>query len=201
MMTQPNTRDAQAARRPTPAKSPSGQREQLTSKPLLADTDANESPAPASRIEALQTLLSAQETYGAAFQSVAVAAVQILERALCFEQKAANAALSLGQREKLQSMIDTVQEATVTLRKALSTNKSSVIHLCDEAETDTGDDKPWWFALNDALGVLEEGTHRMSSLIAAQPDGSSSRKLSEHVTHLLQSHHDALLLEADQWIS
>ncbi len=200
-MTHPNTRDAQAARRPTPAKAPNGHREQLTSKPLLADTDANESPTPASRIEALQTLLSAQETYGAAFQSVAVAAVQILERALCFEQKAASAALSLGQREKLQSMIDTVQEATVTLRKALSTKKSSVIHLCDEAETATGDDKPWWFALNDALGVLEEGTHRMSSLIAAQPDGSSSRQLSEHVTHLLRSHHDALLLEADQWIS
>jgi hypothetical protein len=146
-------------------------------------------------------LLSAQETYGAAFQSVAVAAVQILERALCFEQRAANAALSLGQREKLQSMIDTVQEATVTLRQALSTKKSSVMHLCEEAETAAGDDKPWWFALNDALGVLEEGTHQMSSLIAAQPDGSSSRKLSEHVTHLLQSHHDALLLEADQWIS
>ncbi len=200
-MTPFDTRDAQAARRSTPTTASSGEREPLTSKPLLADTDANESPTPASRIEALQTLLRAQETYGAAFQSVAVAALQILERALCFEQKAANAALSLGQREKLQSMIDTVQEATVTLRKALSTNKSSVMHLCDEAETDTGDDKPWWFALNDALGVLEEGTHQMSSLIAAQPNGSSSRQLSEHITHLLRSHHDALLLEADQWIA
>lgn len=200
-MPRPNTRDAHAARRPAPARTETGQREKLTSKPLLANTEADETPTPERRINALQQLLSAQESYGAAFQSVAIAAVQILERALCFEQKAASAALSLGQREKLHSMIDTVQEATHSLRMALSTQKSSVMHLCDESETDTGDDKPWWFALNDALGVLEEGTHRMASLIAAQPDGSSSRELSEQITRLLKSHHDALLLEADQWIS
>jgi hypothetical protein len=196
-----DTRDAQASRRPAPARQPAGYRERLKNKPLLVDSDADEAPSPATRIEALQTLLGAQESYGAAFQSVAVAAVQILERALCFERKAADAALSLGQREKLNSMIDTAQEAVTTLRSALSTGKSSVMHLCDDAEEAGTGDKPWWFALNDALGVLEEGTHRMASLISAQPDGSSSRELSEHITHLLQSHHDALLLEADQWIS
>jgi len=201
IMTENDTRDAQAARRPAPARKPAGYRERLKSKPLLVDSDADEAPSPATRIEALQGLLRAQDAYSAAFQSVAVAAVQILERALCFERKAADAALSLGQREKLNSMIDTAQEAVTSLRSALSTGKSSVMHLCNETEDEGAGDKPWWFALNDALGVLEEGTHRMASLISAQPDGSSSRELSEHVTQLLQSHHDALLLEADQWIS
>ncbi|PEN13568.1 hypothetical protein CRI94_09665 [Longibacter salinarum] len=200
-MTNNDTRDAQAARRPAPARQPAGYRERLKSKPFLVDSDADEAPSTSRRIEAIQALLRSQDTYGAAFQSVAVAAVQILERALCFERKAADAALSLGQREKLNAMIDTAQEAVASLRSALSTGKSNVMHLCSEADDTGAGDKPWWFALNDALGVLEEGTHRMASLISAQPDGSSSRELSEHVTELLQSHHDALLLEADQWIS
>lgn len=197
-MTQRDTQRAHASRRPEPARQPAGYRERLKSKPFLATETTEKSLSP---VEALNELLKQQETYSAAFQSVAVAAVQILERALCFEAMAANAALSLGQREKMQAMIETARQATSSLRTALSTGKSSVMHLCDDANTPVADDQPWWFALTDALEVLEEGTHRMSSLITAQPSGSSSRELSEHITRLLRSHHDALLHEAEQWIS
>jgi hypothetical protein len=69
-----------------------------------------------------------------------------------------------------------------------------------EAPTPT-DGQPWWFALTDALEVLEEGTSRMKSLTTAQPNGSAARELSQVIAQLLREHHDALLLEADEWIS
>lgn len=154
-------------------------------------------------VEALQALIDRVGQEGTAFQSVAVAAVQILERALSYEREAAGAALSLGQQEKLQSMVGTAEEAVAILRGALNAHGGSkVMHLCAQGEPPAPtDNQPWWFALTDALEVLEEGTGRMTSLTTAQPKGSSARELSQLIAHLLREHHDALLLEADEWIS
>jgi hypothetical protein len=133
---------------------------------------------------------------------VAVAAVQILERALCYEREAAEAALSLGQQEKLASMVGTIEQAAAILRGALNTEGGNVVHLCGKGDRPAPTDgQPWWFALTDALEVLEEGTGRMTSLTTAQPDGSPARALSELIAQLLRGHHDELLLEADDWIS
>ena len=152
-------------------------------------------------LNCLRALGEKIENGGTAVQSVAVAAVQILERALCFEREAAEAALSLGQQEKLTSMVDTAQEAAGILRDTLSANGGKVVHLCAEGSAPVPtDDQPWWFALTDALEVLEEGTSRMESLTTAQPEGSPARELSRHIADLLRGHHDALLLEAEQWI-
>lgn len=156
-------------------------------------------------VEALRALVAEVDGKGTAFQSVAVAAVKVLEQALVYERDAADAALSLGQREKLQAMVDTAEEAVRVLRSALSVQGAKVMHLCgggdpsDRSSSPSG--QPWWFALTDALEVLEEGTGRMSSLTTAQPDGSPARRLSQLITQLLRGHHDALLLEADEWIS
>lgn len=153
-------------------------------------------------VEALQGLVEDADQNGTAFQSVAVAAVQILDRALCYEREAAEAALSLGQQEKLASMVETVEQAATVLRNALNAEGTKVMHLCTEDTQFTpADNQPWWFALTDALEVLEEGTGRMASLTTAQPDGSSARKLSQLIAQLLRGHHDELLLEADDWIS
>lgn len=174
-------------------------RQRLEKKPLLA-TDDDAAPAP--DIESLQALVAKVEDNSPAFQSVAVAAVQILERALCFEREAAEAALSLGQREKMSTMVDTAEEAVGTLRDTLSVQGTKVMHLCSQQESSpVTSGQPWWFALTDALEVLEEGTGRMSCLTTAQPQGSAAHTLSHRITQLLRSHHDALLLEAEQWIS
>lgn len=192
--------NVQASRRTAKSREASSYRERLESKPMLAEHDeAGTEPSP--NVEALDELITATEPSGAAFQSVAIAAVQILERALCYEKKASDAALSLGQREKLQSMVQTAENAVATLRNALGSTGSKVMHLCGQQTESIPDDQPWWFALNDALEVLEEGTRRMASLTTAQPDGSPSRDLSEQIAKLLRGHHDALLVEAEQWIS
>lgn len=191
---------------PESADSPqSPSRARLARKSPLADEVAEaETAEPTSPdIEALQMVVQRLGQQGTAFQSVVVVAVQILERALCYEREAAGAALSLGQREKLNAMVDTAEQAAAILRSTLNAQGGAeVMDLCGEGESPAPtDNQPWWFALSDALEVLEEGTSRMSSLTTAQPKESTARKLSQVITQLLRQHHDALLLEADEWIS
>jgi hypothetical protein len=174
---------------------------------LLNDVDDESSKVPNPDVETLRVLVEEVDRKGATYQSVAVAAVQILERALCYEREAAEAALSLGQQEKLESMVATAEQAVSLLRGTLSAQGHKVMHLCAEQSPPRLDQnrpssgEPWWFVLAEALEVLEEGTDRMSTLSTGQPSGSPACKLSKIIAQLLRSHHDALLLEADDWIS
>jgi hypothetical protein len=178
-------------------------RERLESSSLLLEDDDEHAPEAAQPdVEALRMLVQSTDRKGTAFQSVAVAAVQILERALQYEREAAEAALSLGQQEKLASMVETIEQAATVLRSTLDAECGNVVHLCAKGDRPAPTDgQPWWFALTDALEVLEEGTGRMTSLTTAQPDGSPARELSQLIAQLLRGHHDELLLEADDWIS
>lgn len=166
--------------------------------------DAPESPEP--DLEALRALVKEIDCEGTTYQSVAVAAVQIMERVLHYEQEAAEAALSLGQQEKLKSMVGTLERAVSTLRGTLNAQGHKVMHLCGKQAQSAPSpavsaQQPWWFVLTDALEVLEEGTDQMTSLTTGQPTGSPARELSQLVAQLLRGHHDALLIEAEEWIS
>lgn len=154
-------------------------------------------------LQLLRTLVDRAQNSGAVFQSVVVAALQILDRALCYEERAAEAALSLGQREKLQSMIATTKSVLSTLKGTLSTQGAKVMDLCAEQrrEEPAVEDPSWWFVLTDALEILAEGAERMNSLTTAQPEGSPAYNLSAFVSQLLRTHHHELHLEAEQWIS
>jgi hypothetical protein len=180
-------------------------RERFEQTSFLLDPDEGETQDPKAvqpDVDALRVLMENTEHTGSAFQSVTVAAVQILERALSYEREAAEAALSLGQQEKLKSMVQTIEQTAALLRSNLDARGGKVIHLCDQGDRpEPTDHQPWWFALTDALEVLEEGTDRMTSLTTAQPDDSPARRLSQCIAQLLRGHHDALLLEADDWIS
>ena len=174
---------------------------------LLADDEEGASEAPNPDVEALRVLVEEANCQCAPYQSVAVAAVQILEKALRFEQQAASAALSLGQQKKMGTMVETAEQAVTVLRDTLTAQGHKVMHLCssesaserDPASDDAG--QPWWFALSNALEALEQGTDQMTSLTTGQPSGSAARELSQLIAQLLRSHHDALLLEAEEWIS
>lgn len=199
-----DTRSAASSRN---SRSGASYRERLEQRPLLLEVEEESGERARPDVEALRVLVEEVERDGSAFQSVAVAAVQIIERALLYEREAAEAALSLGQQEKLTSMVQTAEEAAEVLRGTLSAQGAKVMHLCSKenppqpTSTEDASGSPWWFALTDALEVLEEGTGRMSSLTTAQREGSPACRLSRCITELLRSHHDALLLEADEWIS
>jgi hypothetical protein len=190
-------------KRPTPRYK--AKLEQMPAEANGDDADV-ESPSPSSPnatdVERLQSLAEHAREEGAAFQSVAVAALQILERVLRYERMAAEAALSLGQREKLQSMVATAEQACTTMQRSLSVQGAKVKELCTSGcgELEEGDPS-WWFALTEALDILEKGTEQMASLTTAQPESSPSYDLSRFIARLLRKHHDELLLEAEQWIA
>lgn len=183
-------------------------RKPLADKSLLLEDDEGATPEASSRdVAALRALVAEVDCECVPYQSVAVAAVQILERALRYEREAAEAALSLGQQKKLESMVEMGDRVVSVLRDTLNTQGHKVMRLCskrslsDPTPTPQFSGQPWWFVLADALEVLEEGTEQMASLTTGQPSGSPARELSQLVARLLRSHHDALLLEAEEWIS
>lgn len=174
---------------------------------LLMEDQEDASEVPNPDVEALRALIEGVDHQGATYQSVAVAAVQTLERALRYEREAAEAALSLGQQEKLESMVETADQAASVLRDTLNAQGHKVMHLCaEQSAPESGAEaqssrQSWKPVLVEALGVLEKGTEQMSSLTTGQPSGSPARRLSEHTAQLLRNHHDALLLEAEEWVS
>jgi hypothetical protein len=180
-------------------------RERIQQKPLLhsaAHTDAaRTSPSDTTTaLSALRRILAGPNS-GAAFQSVVIATVRIVERAMCQEHCVAQAALSLGQQEKLSGMVDTIEEAALLLRDQLSTQGSSLTNLCGEQPARSGEAAPWPDALFSAVQVLDESVSQLVSLSNAQPKGSSSRALSDCTAQLLRSHHNTLLLEAEEWMA
>ncbi len=170
------------------------------SSPAAPAPDAAQGDGAAAEVETLRAVAALPPDGGAGFQSVAVAAVQILERARRCEHAAAQAALSLGQHEKLGAMAETAREAVGILRGTLSTQGARVMDLC--AETPTPDDDPdWERVLARTRLILARGAKQMASLTAAQPRESPARALSRATAHLLHAHHDALVQEARQWAS
>lgn len=187
----------------------SSYKEKLKHKPVesdafpASDVDLDEDPSSyGPTLRAIRRLTEEHTDEGAVFQSVTVAALQILGRISKYECRAAEAALSLGQREKLRSMQEATDRAYANLHHTLNDQGAKVMNLCSQQRgSETDDEQPsWWFALTDAMEVLEEGTERMASLTSAQPKGSPAHTLSALITRLLRTHHDELLQEAEQWI-
>lgn len=175
-------------------------RERIREKTLLGSAGAPSPTEPEATLSALQRIL-AECNSGAAFQSVVIAAVRIVERAVCHEQCVADAALSLGQQEKLSEMVNFMEKAAQLLRRQLSTQSDSLTHLCGERPARPVDPEPWPEALFSAVQALDEGISQLVSLSNAQPKGSTSRALSDCMAQLLRSHHNTLLLEAEEWMA
>lgn len=138
------------------------------------------------------------------FQSVAVTAIQLLNRAQQSNIIAAEAAISLGQRERLEKMNGELRETMNALQEGLSSQGEQMLDLCDPGAgtPPSGDDgHSWWFALTESIEMLEEGATQMSSLAHGQPDGTGARHLGECLAELLEKQHAELLMEADQWIT
>ena len=154
----------------------------------------------AARIDALAQQAGAGRTV---FQSVAVTAHQLLGCVLRSDRQAAAAALSLGQREKLDAMIGTVETTEAALREVLSEQGAQMLGLCAAPPVSKGpadEDGSWWFALTEALETLEDGAQQMASLAESQPEDSPAHRLGEVVASLMEQHHADLLTEAEQWI-
>lgn len=159
-----------------------------------AAAGAGEAPAPARAVRALARHPEAETL---AFQCVAGEALGVLERVRYREHRAAEAALSLAQREKLQRM-EAASAATVEALRGLLTPQGAAMLRTPPAEE--APEALWWFALSEALQALDESLAWLRSILGGQPRGSGAYAVGACAAQLLREHHTALLAEAEQWM-
>lgn len=149
--------------------------------------------------ERIRSIAQHRQAESIVFQSVALTALQMLERVIQSERCLAAAAISLAQREKLDGMTAALESAADALRETLSRRGSKVMNLYCPCAAQEGEHS-WWFALADTMHVLEEGTAWISAAVSGQPRGCATRLLSGVIARLLHSHYNKLLAEANQWM-
>jgi hypothetical protein len=157
--------------------------------------------------ERVRQLSSSTEAGRVVFQSVAVTGLQLLHSILQRDRQALAAAISLGQREKLENMIGALEALSETLKQSLSQQGAQMLDLCAAADEKNGaatletDEDSWWFALTEALESIEGGIEQMDSLADGQPEESAPHRLSDLLAEVLRRQHEELLREAQQWIA
>ena len=177
-------------------------KEQLERNPVgrsVPETDPVE-PTLVPYAEQIRRLADPAEGSGVAFQCIVVAALQTLDRVRYREQRVAEAALSLAQRQTLEAMIATVDVVAEALRTTLTPQGAKMCKQHPPAVTETPEHL-WWFALSEALHTLEEGLTWIRSVAAGQAQGGAARTLSRIISLLLYKHYRDLLAEAEQWMN
>jgi len=167
-------------------------------------TDSAPPPAPVAGVDTFFPMFPGVEPLAigrTAFQSVAVAALQAMDRVHRCEGRAAEAAISLGQRDKLRHLIGEMEATRRMLRGMLSPQGAAMLERNASASVKETPEPSWWFALCEALHVLEEGASGIQSIAAAQSREHAGHTLSDFVASLLQRHYQALFVEAEQWMS
>lgn len=149
--------------------------------------------------ERMRALAEREKTAGVAFQSVVVAVLQVIDRVRCAERQAAEASISLGQREALDEMTAGLDATSVALRGMLSQQGEKMHNLSTACRIDDAEPS-WWFALSEAIETVERAIECVTSIVSSQPKGCASRMLSSIVARQLRGHHHALLGEANEWM-
>ena len=150
--------------------------------------------------EQLRVLAERKHIEGVAFQSVAVAALQVLGDALYRERQAASVAISMAQRNRLQEMIAALEAVGAAIRSMLNAQGRKMLNLSTDRDDSANIEKSWWFALTEAIETVEQGIDCVTSIVSRQPKGGAARTLSSIVTRILHRHQHALLSEADEWM-
>ena len=166
---------------------------------LLIDTPAD---MPPSYTEQIRALARHPEADSVSFQCVVATALQTLDRVLYRERRAAEAAISLAQQEKLQHMMTTVTSVREALRGMLNTQGAAMMRQQTSApDDDEASSEQWWYALSEALQVVDEGRVWLRSIMNGQERGGLPHTLGHIVGTLLNAHYATLCDEAEQWMA
>ncbi|CAM3202230.1 hypothetical protein [Rhodothermus bifroesti] len=150
-------------------------------------------------LDELDILLQSPETSTLAFQALLASLTRALEQVQLQLQQAHKAALSLAQRETLHEMNRVLQAVIQRMRQALTAPGQYLLQLNDTAAS-LAHEPSWWFALAEALEVIETTLQRTLSLVQGQPHRSLSRQLGAVLLRLLRRYQHHLLWEAREWI-
>ena len=146
----------------------------------------------------ITTLLNAAHTDSTAFQSIVVTSLQILDAIHQSECIANQAALSLGQHDKVQQKISELEELQFALKKALSKQGQQILSLQQPIPPDQNAAmSSWWHCVDCVVETLSMGIDCIGSIIKSQPKESAARSLGALIIDILSEQHRAYLAETD----
>lgn len=146
----------------------------------------------------LSTILQEENTCSIAFQSVLVAAIQILERVREDEIAVSHASISLGQRQALAQMLASLDPMIQTLRAALNDKGARILDLQPRDLSSEDKQQSWWFCLAAAIETLNAGIDWMKLIVAGQAQDSPCKKVTAVVSSFLENHLARLKIEIQQ---
>lgn len=146
----------------------------------------------------LSTILQEENTTSIAFQSVLVAAIQIIERVREDEIAVSRASISLGQRQNLSHMLASVDSMLQTLKTALNDQGGRILDLQPRDLTHEETHNSWWFCLAAAIETLTAGIDWIKLIVSGQDKSSACRKLAKAVNDFLDKHLAQLSAEIQQ---
>lgn len=149
----------------------------------------------------LNALAQRVNTQSISFQSVLVAAVQIMDKVYSCEQRISDAAISLAQKRKMAEMVTRTKLLRFSLFDLLNDQGSRILEL--QANSPDGIEKnvSWWYHITEGIETLEVGIDWIGSLISGQSQDSPVRELSNLIAELLREHYEELLKEAEHWLT
>ena len=142
-----------------------------------ASQTPNHNPADGAYADRVRALGGDEAVDRAAFQSVAVVVLGVLERVHAHEQAVAACTLSLAQREQLTGMLATLDATTEAVQALLSPQGRTMRTLGAASTPQEPTETLWWFALAEALHALEAGLGQIISTAKGQPRGGAARRL------------------------
>ena len=142
--------------------------------------------------ERIRSIVESVPPKDATFTSVATVVASVLQRTYAVEKNALNAAISLAQRE----MLETMCQETKTMVDALI----PYVRTASGLGSSDGD-QSWWFALSEATESLGDGIDRLSAIVGRQEKGSAVRDLAALAVRVLRDHRQDLVREADDWMN
>lgn len=163
---------------------------------------------PSGELQMLLDRLDDSEDRSTAFQAVLVAITQSLNEAISSEYDAAEAAISLAQREKLQAMIEELRKVATLLHESLD-EKGRRLRDCSQKSSDRlspfrpadNSESAWWFSLTESVEAVRGSADRIESMMQSQPKDAPVRQLGRIVERLLRRHYRQLLFEAERWMA
>ena len=148
----------------------------------------------------------------ASYQCLLASAVQQVDKVAAVEQAAEEAALSLGQRERIAALTaetralrsTLVESADARARALLAPRTTWLSRVKAQVATQvtTAAKTPaatWEPALRDARRVVVDAADCVRTLGASLPAGGPAARLADEVSALLRRHRDVLGAEITRW--
>ena len=139
----------------------------------------------------------------ASYQCLLASAVQQVDKVAAIEQLAEEAALSLGQRERIAALAaetrtlrSTLVAATDARARALLAPQTTWLarmkaHVATSVSTPLSPAMTWEPALREARNVLAEAADCMRTLGTSLPAGGAAARLASEVDDVLRRHREA----------